>query len=527
MKREELVQVGVDIDAKDYLSTIISSLPVSLSSFVSAQLAAARMFSPTKSIEPDVLLSLLMEEADRQTAQLASHRVSKREKEEEPNEALSAGTGSSRPRKGRGRENIRCWNCEKMGHYSHECKEPKKTEEKAKDDEPKAQGTSASAVEPDTECEGAWAAESIEDAIEEGPGSALLISEMDWFEEAIAMMDAEKFVVPEEIPARDWFDEVAEGDDESRDEGASSGDVSVDGFDSDASEGAFVENLGITSQTWPVCNIYKEIDRSSSTLLGPCLFKVPVAPVVYHEGEYRGGGTTCVSSGRLPDLDVSEIPSFDNMKAWRTHDDALGTPENVGTLPLDNKGGGDDPAVQMHEGCCNELPRGLGPKIDHEICKSNPLVPRFEGEEDDQAETMDLPFVEGFCAQIKSPVTKIFDFALETMCESVIELPMNISNPLASFLKFFEGANTPQLEWVVPFVFFGRFEPFLAIGTYEKGQKVVEDVYGGGELTLEVGHLVWPPGFVFECRWMKNNALLIVVVDVCHMTLLILRLVSV
>jgi hypothetical protein len=53
----QLVQVGVVIEDKDYLSTIISSLPVSLSSFASAQLAAARMFSPTKSIEPDVLLS--------------------------------------------------------------------------------------------------------------------------------------------------------------------------------------------------------------------------------------------------------------------------------------------------------------------------------------------------------------------------------------------------------------------------------------------------------------------------------------
>jgi len=71
MKREELVQVGVDIDKKDYLSTVISSLPFSLSNFVSAQLAAARMFSTTKSIELDVLMSLLMEEADRQKPQYA------------------------------------------------------------------------------------------------------------------------------------------------------------------------------------------------------------------------------------------------------------------------------------------------------------------------------------------------------------------------------------------------------------------------------------------------------------------------
>ena len=68
-KKEELVQVGVVISDSDYLSTIISSLPVSLSSFASAQLAAARMFATTKTIEPDVLMSLLMEEAERQKAQ--------------------------------------------------------------------------------------------------------------------------------------------------------------------------------------------------------------------------------------------------------------------------------------------------------------------------------------------------------------------------------------------------------------------------------------------------------------------------
>jgi hypothetical protein len=58
------VQVEVDINEKDYLSTIISSLPVFLSSFALANLAAVRMFSPTKTIDPDVLMFLLMEEAD-------------------------------------------------------------------------------------------------------------------------------------------------------------------------------------------------------------------------------------------------------------------------------------------------------------------------------------------------------------------------------------------------------------------------------------------------------------------------------
>jgi len=75
VRKEELVQVGVVIDNKDYLSTIISSLPIALSNFASAQLVAARMFASTKSIEPEVLLSLLVEETDRQKAQQVRRQV--------------------------------------------------------------------------------------------------------------------------------------------------------------------------------------------------------------------------------------------------------------------------------------------------------------------------------------------------------------------------------------------------------------------------------------------------------------------
>jgi hypothetical protein len=108
-----------------------------------------------------------------------------------------------KPRRGKGRANITCWNCKVTGHYSNKCNEPKKTDEKAKDTKTKAPGPSASAIEPDVECKGAWAAELVEDVIEEGPGPALPISEMDWFEEAIAEMDAEKVIIAEEIPTQD------------------------------------------------------------------------------------------------------------------------------------------------------------------------------------------------------------------------------------------------------------------------------------------------------------------------------------
>ena len=68
VKKEELAQVGVTIDNKDYLSTIVASLSYALSNFASSQLTAAHMFSTTKTIDPDVLISLLVEESDRQCA---------------------------------------------------------------------------------------------------------------------------------------------------------------------------------------------------------------------------------------------------------------------------------------------------------------------------------------------------------------------------------------------------------------------------------------------------------------------------
>ena len=68
IKKEELAQVGVDIENKDYLSTIVSSLPFALSNFASSQLTAAHMFSTSRTIAPNTLISLLVEELDRQQA---------------------------------------------------------------------------------------------------------------------------------------------------------------------------------------------------------------------------------------------------------------------------------------------------------------------------------------------------------------------------------------------------------------------------------------------------------------------------
>ena len=56
--------MGMEIDEKDYRSTIISSLPIHLSNFASNQLAIARLHTPTKSIDPNALISLIAEESE-------------------------------------------------------------------------------------------------------------------------------------------------------------------------------------------------------------------------------------------------------------------------------------------------------------------------------------------------------------------------------------------------------------------------------------------------------------------------------
>jgi hypothetical protein len=63
-KRDELAAVGVNIGEKDYRFTIIQSLPNHLASFASGQLATAQLYSSTKTIEPDILISLIIEESE-------------------------------------------------------------------------------------------------------------------------------------------------------------------------------------------------------------------------------------------------------------------------------------------------------------------------------------------------------------------------------------------------------------------------------------------------------------------------------
>ena len=186
VRKEELAQAGVVVDEKDYFSIIISSLPYSLSNFASSQLAAAQYLSDRK-ISPDDLLSMLLEESDRQRAQFQRRRISGKGKEES-NEALSV-DHSSKLKNGKGNgskhrhADVTCWTCEEKGHISRHCKKSKKS--KSKDDSGKQGGNgkaggsgsgSANAAEKVVEEEGAWAAEE---------------EELDWFDEVVKAMGNE------------------------------------------------------------------------------------------------------------------------------------------------------------------------------------------------------------------------------------------------------------------------------------------------------------------------------------------------
>ena len=154
VKREELASVGVDIDETDYWSTIISSLPYSLTNFASSQLATARMFAISKTIAPDSLISLISEEYERQKTQKA--RYSSKTKED--NEAMAVSTSAN---KGKGKPKKYpwgvCWNCGSKDHYKDKCPEPSKSakdpkKEKAESKKP----DSTNAVELDSESEAAF-----------------------------------------------------------------------------------------------------------------------------------------------------------------------------------------------------------------------------------------------------------------------------------------------------------------------------------------------------------------------------------
>ena len=92
MKRDELAAVGVQIEEKDYRSTIIQSLLKYLASFASGQLATTHLYSLMQTIDPDILISLIIEESERRNRKETWNLHSK-QKAHDGDEALAVAPG--------------------------------------------------------------------------------------------------------------------------------------------------------------------------------------------------------------------------------------------------------------------------------------------------------------------------------------------------------------------------------------------------------------------------------------------------
>ena len=115
---------GMKIINKDYLSTIISSLPDALSNFASVQMAWTFQ-STQKSMDTNTLMMMLLQEAEHQNLRAQKRKpTTGKGKEDEKNEALAVST--EKPKGKRDMSKITCWNCGESGHFSSKCDKPKK-----------------------------------------------------------------------------------------------------------------------------------------------------------------------------------------------------------------------------------------------------------------------------------------------------------------------------------------------------------------------------------------------------------------
>jgi hypothetical protein len=188
-------------------------------------------------------------------------------------------------------------------------------------------------------------------------------------------------------------------------------------------------------------------------------------------------------------------------------------------LTSHRKGGEGDLIAEMNEGSRTEIDV---PEIDHTVCKINPSVPRFEGEEDIRVETKDLPIDPNSPAPIESPTAEIVDppdFTSKTLYECIEELSPSVVETLEGCASFFEGAEVHQDKLVLSFFVASRFESFRATRAYEEGQEIDMDERGLGLTIADVGQLVRPPEGVFEGRWLLSRIVMFVLiafVEACH-----------
>ena len=157
-KHEELAAVGVTIDETDYHSTIIKSLPSSLANFASNQLASTRLFSSTKTIEPDTLIAIISKEAEHQKAKHPSCHDTK-----DQDKAMAVSSPAKQQGCGRGRRTggahhsgsrcnpPACWTCSSMEHLASFHNQPTKKDGEKKKTAPAEHTAQAVTLDSDSE----------------------------------------------------------------------------------------------------------------------------------------------------------------------------------------------------------------------------------------------------------------------------------------------------------------------------------------------------------------------------------------
>ena len=114
LKKEELAQVGVRISNEEYLSTIISSLPNALANFTLMQMVWT-LQQTSKAMDARTLMTMLLQEAERQNMRGQRHKQGTGKGKEEEGEALGVSENRIRGKKNKDGK-ILCWGCGEEGH---------------------------------------------------------------------------------------------------------------------------------------------------------------------------------------------------------------------------------------------------------------------------------------------------------------------------------------------------------------------------------------------------------------------------
>ncbi|OJA08610.1 hypothetical protein AZE42_09794 [Rhizopogon vesiculosus] len=251
MKRDELAAVGVQIDEKDYHLTIIQSLPNHLASFASGQLATAHLYSAMKTIDPDILISLIIEELECRGHRDSRPTCSARMHDDDKAVAVTQGEHAYREHgayrgsrrgghfTGYSRQRPPCWNCSSREHFKADCPQPDRSMSTLANASGSAQGSAHAVADMDSDEDSIFAVDMVSDC---GTNSTLpdlltLSSDDDIVEHLALPVDDD-----------DWFSEVGEEDEIP--------DCEVSAYASNSQEDAPVVELynsGSTRHIFPYC----------------------------------------------------------------------------------------------------------------------------------------------------------------------------------------------------------------------------------------------------------------------------------